>query len=284
LLAVAIVDDLGAVLVIALFYTSQISTTALAVAGAFLLALVLLNALRVHSPLPYVLLGLGLWAATLASGLHATIAGVLLAFTIPATRQLEERPYIDAMRRTLARFEASADAEPDRITEEQSHAIKAMEEASQAVQTPLARVEHALLRPVSFLVVPLFALANAGVDLRAAGGGGGQRMDSAVLWGVVAGLVLGKPLGVLAASWLAVKGGLASLPEGATVRHVVGVAVLCGIGFTMSLFVAQLAFPGNPELLAAAKVGILAASLLAGVAGGAIIAWGGRAAGETPPP
>jgi NhaA family Na+:H+ antiporter len=281
LLAVAIVDDLGAVLVIALFYTSEISMTALAVAGAFLLVLVLLNALRVHSPLPYVLLGMGLWAATLASGLHATIAGVLLAFTIPATRQLEERPYVEAMRRTLARFEADADAEPDRITEEQSHAIKAMEEASQAVQTPLARVEHALLRPVSFLIVPLFALANAGVDLRS---GATAALTHPVMWGVLLGLVAGKTVGVLLASWLAIKSGVAALPAGATVRHVIGVAVLCGIGFTMSLFVAQLAFPGNAELLAAAKVGILAASLLAGVAGGAIIAWGGRAARETAPP
>jgi Na+:H+ antiporter, NhaA family len=160
LLAIAIVDDLGAVLVIALFYTSKVSATALAVAAAFLLALVLLNALRVHSPLPYVLLGVGLWAATLASGLHATIAGVLLAFTIPATRQLEERPYVEVMGRTLARFATDADAAPDRITNEQSHAIKAMEEASQAVQTPLARVEHALLRPVTFLIVPLFALGT----------------------------------------------------------------------------------------------------------------------------
>jgi NhaA family Na+:H+ antiporter len=271
LLAIAIVDDLGAVLVIALFYTSHISTTALAVAAAFLVALIVLNALRVHSPLPYILLGLGLWAATLASGLHATIAGVLLAFTIPATRQLEERPYVEVMRRTLARFEADADAAPDRITEEQSHAIKSMEEASQAVQTPLARVEHALLRPVAFAIVPLFALANAGVDLRH---GAGAALASPVMWGVLLGLLVGKTVGILLASWIAIKTGIASMPAGGTARQIVGVAIVCGIGFTMSLFVATLAFPGDAELLAAAKVGILLASLLAGVGGGAIIAWG----------
>jgi NhaA family Na+:H+ antiporter len=268
LLAVAIVDDLGAVLVIAGFYTHDISVPALGVAGAFLAALVLLNVLRVHSPLPYMLLGVGLWIATLYSGVHATVAGVLLAFTIPATRQFEEGPYVDYARTALDDFARDAAVEPDRITHRQSHALKSLERASQAVQTPLARVEHALLKPVTFLIVPLFALANAGVDLRFGGGGGGQRMDSPVLWGVFAGLVLGKPVGVLLASWLAVKSRLASLPEGATWGQVAGVAVLCGIGFTMSLFIANLAFPGQEDQLAATKVGILAASLVAGLLGG----------------
>jgi NhaA family Na+:H+ antiporter len=268
LLAVAIVDDLGAVLVIAAFYTSEISVPALGIAGGFLAALVLLNVLRVHSPLPYMLLGVGLWIATLYSGVHATVAGVLLAFTIPATRQFEEGPYVDYARSALDDCARDAAVEPDRITDAQSHALKSLEEASQAVQTPLARVEHALLKPVTFLIVPLFALANAGVDLRLGGGGGGQRMGSPVLWGVLAGLVLGKPIGVLLASWLAVKSRIASLPEGSTWGQVAGVAVLCGIGFTMSLFIANLAFPGQEDQLAATKVGILAASLVAGIAGG----------------
>ena len=269
LLAVAIVDDLGAVLVIAAFYTDRVAVPALAVAGGFLAALVLLNVLRVHSPLPYLVLGLGLWAATLASGVHATVAGVLLALTIPATRQVGELPYVEFMRRTLGEFGRDAAAEPDKITEGQSHALKAMEEASQAVQTPLARVEHALLKPVNFLVVPLFALANAGVDLRS---GGVAAAASPVAWGVLVGLLVGKPLGILLASWAAVRAGVASLPEGATWRQVAGIAVLCGIGFTMSLFVANLAFGGRDDLLAVAKVGVLAASLAAGVAGGMLVA------------
>ena len=273
LLGIAIVDDLGAVLVIALFYTSEISNTALTVAGALLLALVGLNILRVHSPLPYILLGVGLWAATLASGLHATIAGVLLAFTIPATRQLEEKPYLEVMRDALARFEADADTEPDHITGEQSHAIKVMEEASQAVQTPLARVEHALLGPVAFVIVPLFALANAGVDLRT---GGAAALAHPVMWGTLVGLLVGKMAGILLASWLAIKSGLAELPAGATFQHIVGVAALCGIGFTMSLFVANLAFPDNAELLAATKVGILLASVLAGLTGAIVLRWARR--------
>jgi NhaA family Na+:H+ antiporter len=280
LLAVAIVDDLGAVLVIALFYTSDISGVALAIAGACLAGLIALNLLRVHLPLPYVLIGIGLWAATLASGVHATIAGVLLAFTIPATRQIEERPYVQYARSMLERFERDATLVPDRITEDQIHAIKAVEEASQAVQTPLARVEHALLKPVSFLIVPLFALANAGVDLR---GSFGSRLSSPITWGVLLGLVIGKPTGVLLGSWIATKTGAASLPADASPCQFLGVSILCGIGFTMSLFVANLAFPGQEGELAATKVGILAASLLSGIVGGGIVAWAdppGRSAGS----
>ena len=280
LLAVAIVDDLGAVLVIAAFYTSDVSTTALGVAGGFFAALVLLNVLRVHSPLPYVLLGAGLWFATLLSGVHATIAGVLLAFTIPATRQVEEAPYVAYARRMLDVFERDATSVPDRITDDQSHALTAMEEASQAVQTPLARIEHALLKPVTFLIVPLFALANAGVSVRT---GGGLAVDNPVLWGVLLGLLVGKPLGILLASWVAVKSGLAALPEGAAWRQVAGVSVLCGIGFTMSLFIGNLAFPGREDQLVATKVGILVASLLSGIVGGTIIALAGKPRTAAPP-
>jgi NhaA family Na+:H+ antiporter len=269
LLAIAIVDDLGAVLVIAIFYTSQISIPALGVAGAFLAALVVLNLMRVHNPLPYLLLGVGLWVATLMSGVHATIAGVLLAFTIPATRQVEELSYIKYVRQMLGAFERDAREVPDKITHDQSHAIKAMEEASQAVQTPLARVEHALLRPVNFLIVPLFALANAGVDLRDSIG---SQVNDPVAWGVLLGLLVGKPVGILLASWIAVASGVAAMPEGATPRQITGVGLLCGIGFTMSLFVANLAFPGDEAHLTAAKLGILGASLLAGLLGGLLIA------------
>jgi len=270
LLAIAIVDDLGAVLVIAFFYTGQISLSPLAVAGVILLGLITLNLLHVHRPMPYIILGIGLWAATLFSGVHATIAGVLLAFTIPATRQLQEQSFIAYMRDMLSVFEKDTTAVPDKITNDQSHALKAMEEASQGVQTPLARVEHALLVPVSFLIVPLFALANAGVDVRS---GASSALASPISWGIVLGLVVGKCVGVLLASWIALKSGLATLPTGATVRHIVGVSFLCGIGFTMSLFVANLAFPTQADLLSQAKLGILAASLVAGIVGGGIIAF-----------
>lgn len=275
LLAIAIVDDLGAVLVIALFYTQEISGTALAIAGAFLLGLIALNLLRVHQPLTYILLGIGLWAATLASGIHATIAGVLLAFTIPASRALDEQPYIAHMRKMLDWFERDANAVPNLITGDQNQALMSMEIASQGVQAPLGRVEHVLVRPVAFLIVPIFALANAGVDLRASGL---SALSSPISWGVLIGLVVGKPIGVLLMSWIVLKSGIASRPAGVSVRHIVGVSILCGIGFTMSLFVGNLAFPGQTDYLAAAKLGILGASLIAGVAGSIILAGSGRAA------
>lgn len=281
LLAVAIVDDLGAVLVIALFYTSEISGSALGIAGVFLAVLILLNVLRVHSPLPYVLVGIGLWAATLSSGVHATIAGVLLAFSIPATRQIEEMPYLTYMRQMLHEFGEDIATTPDKITEDQSYALKAMEEASQAVQTPLSRVEHALLKPAAFIIVPLFALANAGVDLRSAGA---SALQSPVMWGVVLGLLFGKPLGIMTTSWIAVRVGLATLPEGANWRQVLGISVLCGVGFTMSLLVANLAFAGREDVLVSSKVGILVASLISGIVGGALIAMAGRSSAGRPDP
>jgi len=272
LLAVAIVDDLGAVVVIAVFYTSKISLPALACTGAFLAVLVLLNILRVHRPLPYLLVGIGLWGAMLLSGIHATIAGVLLAFTIPATRQIEELPYVNHVRRLLVDFESDSTIVPDHLTDDQSHALKSMEEASQAVQTPLARVEHALLRPVSFLVIPIFALANAGVGFA----GLQSAWTSPISWGVLLGLVMGKPIGILAAIWLSSKLNLADLPEGATRGQLIGVAVLCGIGFTMSLFVTNLAFVGQEGHLSESKAGILAASVIAAATGGAVLLFGSR--------
>lgn len=275
LLAIAIVDDLGAVVVIALFYTSKIDQTSLLIAGGFLLALVALNVLRVHRPLPYLLLGVGLWVATLFSGIHATIAGVLLAFTIPVSRQLEELPYVQSMRSLLDVFAKEAEKTPERITDLQGHALHSMEVASQAVQTPLMRVEHALLRPVTLIIIPIFALANAGVDLRAVGW---ESVANPVTLGVFAGLLLGKPVGVLLASLIAVKSGLASMPEGTSLRQIVGIAVLCGIGFTMSLFVGGLAFPTAEEQLLATKIGILAASVVAGGVGALLISSSGKRA------
>lgn len=275
LLAVAIVDDLGAVVVIALIYTGRISYIALGVAAAAVAILAALNAMRVHRPLPYCLLGCLLWVAMLASGIHATVAGVLLAFTIPATRPMAEAPYFRYMRTMLGVFARDIPAVPEKITEDQSRALHAMEEATSSVQTSLSRVEHALLKPVNLIVVPVFALANAGVDLRSAGAGA---VESPVMWGVLLGLLLGKPTGIVLASWAAIKGGVATLPEGATWRHMLGISALCGIGFTMSLLVGNLAFPEHDELLAASKVGVLAASLASGVLGSVLIWRSGLAA------
>jgi Na+:H+ antiporter, NhaA family len=268
LLAVAIVDDLGAVLVIAIFYTSHVSIPALATAGAVLVGLIALNRLGVHRPLPYLVLGVVLWAATLLSGVHATIAGVLLAFTIPASRPIEEERYLAFARGQLDDFEKDVEVTPDQITPRQSASLMGIEQASQAVQTTLARVEHPLVKPVNFLIVPLFALANAGVTFS---GDVAAALTGTVTLGVFLGLFMGKQIGVMLLSGIAVATGLANRPAGATWAQVYGISCLCGIGFTMSLFIATLAFGVESPLLTQAKVGILAASLLSGVLGAIVL-------------
>jgi NhaA family Na+:H+ antiporter len=224
--AVAIVDDLGAVMVIALFYTAEIAWSALALAAIVFVALILVNRLGIRSVPAYALFGIVLWFAFLKSGIHATIAGVLLAMTIPASQ----------------------------VATEQS-------------QTPLTRLEHTLHPWVAFFIMPVFALANAGVAL---GGEIGATLTSPVTLGVILGLFFGKQIGILAAAWISTRTGLAVLPSGVNLRQIWGVSMLCGIGFTMSLFIAGLAF-ADAALLDSAKVGILAASLLSGAIGGLVL-------------
>jgi NhaA family Na+:H+ antiporter len=265
LAALAIVDDLGAVLVIAVFYTDRIAWDALAVGAVVLAALMLAARLHARSPLVYVALGVVLWLAFLKSGVHATVAGVLLAMTIPARTRIDTEEYLHRGRRILDYFDAEGEEGPGVLTNpRQQAAIQAMENACEAVQSPLQRIEHELHYWVAFGIIPLFALANAGVHL---GGNLGQALADPVAIGVILGLVIGKPIGITLFAWLAVKTGMAALPHGIGWRAIRGVSLLGGIGFTMSLFVAGLAFPGAPQLNEDAKIGIFAASLVAGVAG-----------------
>ncbi|MFN8514755.1 MAG: Na+/H+ antiporter NhaA [Chloroflexia bacterium] len=266
LTALAIVDDLGAVLVIALFYTAQISWAALAVALLFLLALVAINRLGVRHPPIYLLLGLGLWVAFLKSGIHATIAGVLLALTIPARTRCDTAEFFDRAHAALRDFDQAGEEGRHILTNAgQQAAVQELEALAASVQTPLQRLEHALHPWVAFAVVPIFALANAGVAL-----GNGASLAHPVTLGVAVGLVFGKQIGIIGASWLIVRAGRAELPDGVTWRHIYGASLLGGIGFTMALFIASLAFGGGP-LLDAAKLGTFGASLLAGLAGWAIL-------------
>lgn len=268
LTALAIVDDLGAVLVIALFYTAQVSWAALGAAAGFLAALVVANRLHLRHPAAYAILGLGLWAAFLESGVHATIAGVLLALTIPARARVDTGEFFRRASTLLHHFARAGEETENILTNaDQQAALAELEDLAEGVQTPLQRLEHALHPWVAFGIVPLFALANAGVAL---GGGLGAALTEPVTIGVVAGLLLGKQLGVTGGAWLAVRAGLADLPAGTGWWHLYGVGWLAGIGFTMALFVGSLAFGAGP-LLDAAKVGILAASLVAGLVGWAII-------------
>jgi NhaA family Na+:H+ antiporter len=240
LTALAIIDDLGAVLIIAVFYTANISMSDLWLAAAFVAALFAMKQFGLRGTMwPYLLIGAVLWIAVLRSGVHATVAGVLLAFAIP----LRKSP-----------------GAPD------------------DVESLLHRLEHALHKPVAFIVVPIFGFANAGVSLD--GFGAGLLMDGITL-GVMLGLAAGKLVGVFGASALAIRLGWADLPMGAGRMQLVGVSLLCGIGFTMSLFIALLAFPDAEALQAKAKLGILFGSCVAGLAGWVVLRFAPR---EIPAP
>ena len=263
LTALAIVDDIGAVLVIAVFYTEQIAWGPLGVAFALLAAMAAANALGVRAPLVYLLIGVGVWAAFLQSGVHATIAGVLAALTVPARTRIDTAGFLSRGRALLREFDAAGDEGPSVLANRrQEAAIHEMERTCEHAQAPLQRIEHGLQPWVAFGIIPLFALANAGVQLH----GIGPALLSRVTLGVVLGLALGKPIGITLFSWIAVKLRMAALPRGATWRALHGVSWLGGIGFTMSLFITALAF-GLGERVAEAKVGIFAASFVAGLVG-----------------
>jgi Na+:H+ antiporter, NhaA family len=262
LTALAIVDDIGAVLVIALFYTSQLNMAALSVVAIVLIALMVLGSLRINRLAPYVLLGVVLWAAMLVSGIHASVAGVLLAFTISASTLINSDAFQEQARQIMDRFDRSEVDIPIVLANRgQQEALHELEVASVQVQAPLLRMEHRLHAFVTYVILPVFALSNSGVVLKSGDGFGGP-----VTWGIVLGLVIGKPVGIMLASWLAVRTGLSRLPAATNWSQMFGVACLGGIGFTMSIFVANLAFqPG--AMLDAAKVAVMGSSIVAGAIG-----------------
>ncbi|HEX2208114.1 MAG TPA: Na+/H+ antiporter NhaA [Longimicrobium sp.] len=263
LTALAIVDDIGAVLVIALFYTGEIAWGALG-AGLLLIGMAgLVNRLGVRGPIPYLAIGIVVWSCFLASGVHATVAGVLMAMTIPARTRIDADEFIERAESSLEVFRGAC-ANGSLLTNiHQQSALQGLESATEAAQAPLQRIEHDLHTPVAFGVIPLFALANAGVTLS---GGIADSLTHPVTLGVILGLVIGKPLGITLFSWLAVRAGMAELPAGTGWKAIHAVSWLGGIGFTMSLFVAGLAFPDG-GLVDESKVGIFAASIAAGLAG-----------------
>jgi NhaA family Na+:H+ antiporter len=271
LTALAIVDDIAAVLVIAFFYTGAVSWSALGIAGLFFVGLVVANRLHVRWLPVYGVLGLGLWAAVHESGIHATIAGVLLALTIPARTRIDPDVFVARGRAILDEFDRAGEHGTTILTNgPRQDALAELEDAVEGVGAPLQRLEHALHPWVAFVVVPLFALANAGVRLN---GDLGATIGNRITIGVILGLVVGKQIGITLFAWLATRFGFSALPAGVSWRQIYGAGWLAGIGFTMSLFVADLAFqqPGEDELLTSAKLGILAASLVAGVAGWLIL-------------
>jgi NhaA family Na+:H+ antiporter len=267
LTALAIADDLGAVLVIALFYTAELNLHALLGAAVALLLLILLNRGGIRQPLPYWLVGIVLWYMVLLSGVHATIAGVLLAFTIPArpASTIEQfNVQIDKLQAQLQRERSGQSSTYAFGNESLAALAESVEQVSNAAQSPLQRIEHGLSPWVTFAIIPIFAFANAGIDFRTLKFG--EALGAPVTLGVLFGLVVGKFVGIGLFSWVGVKCGLGRLPNGVQWRHVLGAAWLGGIGFTMSLFIGQLAF-ADAVLIEESKLGILLASLLAAVIG-----------------
>ena len=272
LAALAIADDLGAVLVISLFYGHAPQVEFLLAAGGVTALLVCANLAGVAWRGVYALLGIALWYCVLRSGVHATVAGVLLALTIPASSRIEAGRFLKDARRHLDEFAdaTGADSRPILSNAGQQDALAALEHATEHSRPPIAHFRHLLHVPVNFWIMPLFALANAGVPLHSVGRGVASLVGP-VSVGVIFGLIIGKPIGILFATWIATKFG-AELPAGATWPHIAGIACLAGIGFTMSLFVSGLAYPGS-ALQAQAKFGIVVASVVAGVIGAAALWW-----------
>ena len=267
LTALAIADDLGAVVVIAFFYTQQLAWGALGGAVLAVMACLAANWLGIRRPVIYIVLGAVLWACLLASGIHSTVAGVLLAMCIPVRTRINPEHVLQRGRRTLDDLDAGRTETSLLANRGQQDALLELERLCEAGQSPSLRIEHELQDVVAFGIVPLFALSNAGVSLS---GGAGAVLTQPVTLGVILGLVFGKPIGITLFSWLAVRLHLAELPAGTSWRALHAVSWLGGIGFTMSLFVTGLSFPDG-ALASGAKLGILIASVTASAAGWIIL-------------
>lgn len=271
LAALAVADDLGGIIVIALFYSSDIDFLYLALSAACVAVMVLANILKVRRKAFYVTIGLVLWYMMLNSGIHATIAGVIVAFCVPATLKKGTGHYLERIRKNINKFPViDVDEQHNAVvlTNEQIHTLKSIESAADKMISPLQDLEDNLHFLINYLVIPLFAFANAGIDLSGMSLGS---LFSGVSLSVIIGLVLGKFLGVFSFSWLAVRMKIVALPAGATWKAFASVCVVCGIGFTVSMFIADLSYAGlgaqGAALLNEAKLGVLCGSVISALLG-----------------
>ena len=266
LVALAIVDDLGAVIIIALFYTEVIYLPALATAAAILILLVSLNLGGIRSTLPYILLGVALWIAMLKSGVHATLSGILLAFTIPMRPKYDPHRFLSQINEMIGKIQKAYHREENIVKNDELRSqVRALGEGVQLIQAPAQILERKMHLPSAYLIIPIFALANAGIPIEWSSLG--AIVTHPVSMGIAVGLVVGKLIGIAGFSWIAVKLGIASLPQGLNFKHIVGVGLMGGIGFTMSIFIAELGFAHHAQDLLIAKTGILLGSALAGFSG-----------------
>jgi len=270
LTSLAIVDDLGALVVIAVFYTEQLDMAYLGYAGTIVAVLMFMNVLRVRWITLYLVMGLPLWYCVYMSGVHATIAGVLLAMTIPAHARVNPVNFVFSTRKALEVFSNAEDDLETSISKssEQRAAVNAIIKNSRQVLPPLHRIENVLHPWAAFVIIPIFALANAGIPVS---GGVTDNLTNPVSMGIILGLFLGKPIGIGILCFVACKLGLAALPKGVSWRHIIGAGFLGGIGFTMAIFIANLAFETSPTDLEHAKLAILVASGISAIVGAALL-------------
>jgi Na+:H+ antiporter, NhaA family len=262
LAAFAIIDDIGAVLVIALFYSSSIDWMMLAWGAIPMAILVALNLMNIFPKYLHLLCGLIIWYCFLKSGIHPTIAGVLLAFTVPLRQKTDVRTFTHKIYEIADEIKQTTTAHSPVLTSEQIEQIDDIEEWVENVQSPLQHIEHVLQSWVAYLIVPIFAFINAGVTFTA-----GMQPDVPLISSLAISLFLGKTVGVALFSYAGIRLKLAGLPVNVSFGQIIGTAMLAGVGFTMSMFIANLAFAGVPMLMDSAKIGILAGSLVSGVAG-----------------
>ena len=275
LAALAVADDLGGIIVIALFYTSEISWIFLILSVLLVALMVFANAMKVRSKAFFVLIGLVLWYMMLNSGIHSTIAGVIVALCVPASLKKGTGYYLERIRKNISKFPIIKVDDLHKtvvLTNSQIHTLKSIESAADKMISPLQDLEDNLHGLINYFIVPLFAFANAGIDLSQMSIGS---LFSGVGLAVMLGLVVGKALGVFSFSWLAVRMGFVTLPHGSTWKSFTSVCVVCGIGFTVSMFIADLSYSGigatGDALLNEAKLGVLCGSVIAAVLGSLLL-------------
>lgn len=275
LTALAIFDDLGAVLVIAFFYVEDLSMHYIAQAAVIFAIMMGMNRLGVRTPLPYLIGGIFLWFAIHASGVHSTIAGILAAMTVPAKPKHEPSWFIKKVFHLLVKFERlekASDTNHHILAKQKEHdVINDIERVAETSTTPLQRWEHTVRRPIALFVLPLFALSNAGIPVEMELLP--QTIQSPEFWGIFLGLIVGKSVGITLFTWAALRAGIGILPNMMTLKHVLGVGFLGGMGFTMSIFIAGIGFSELPDTLINAKTAILSGSLIAGIIGYSWMFW-----------
>lgn len=271
LTAFAIVDDLGAIMIIAMFYSGGIKWFLLSVALVLIVLLALLGRFGVYNKYLMVLVAIVSWYFFLKAGVHPTLAGVLVAFTVPIQRRSDTTAFVTELKQIAHDFEEEEDEDTSLLTYEQVDQLDLLESWIEKIQSPLQTMEHSLHGWVAYVIMPIFALANAGVNVTS-----GVELHIGLVSAIVIALVIGNSIGISAMTTLAIKSGASSLPSGVKPLQVLGIAFLAGVGFTMSVFIANLAFADNQQLLDSAKIGVLIGSVLSGMIAVAVLFFNSR--------